>query len=143
MIRFNDKVLTPRLKILFFLFFTLISVNGFTQSHNAEKFIQDISGTKNEGAKIVKHYCSSCHGAKPLIQVGAPTIGNEEQWKIRFEKNYELVLKNTYEGFNLMPPRGGCFECSDEQLKLAILDMLPENLKKELSKTLSALKKNT
>ena len=27
-----------------------------------------------------------------------------------------------------MPPRGGCFECSDEQLKKAIWAMLPDML---------------
>ena len=31
-----------------------------------------------------------------------------------------------------MPARGGCFECSDKQLYLAILAMLPETLKKSL-----------
>jgi len=41
-----------------------------------------------------------------------------------------------------MPARGGCFECSDEQLVLAILAMLPESAKKSIINELEARKNN-
>jgi len=37
-----------------------------------------------------------------------------------------VLLEHTSEGFGAMPARGGCFECTDEQLELAILAMLPK-----------------
>ena len=42
------------------------------------------------------------------------------------QKSIDGLFKHTDEGFNAMPARGGCFECSDRQLKLAIAAMLPQ-----------------
>ena len=53
-----------------------------------------------------------------------------------------MLLKHTEEGFNAMPPRGGCFECTDEQLLLALSEMLSERDKKILLKKLLDHKKN-
>jgi len=40
-----------------------------------------------------------------------------------------------------MPPRGGCFECTDDQLLLAIITMLPEDAQKTLLNELRDHKK--
>lgn len=143
MLWFNQNVLLSIVKFLFCICLSLNSSVFFAQTHEPQKFLQEVTGTKNEGEQIVKHYCANCHAQKPLIQIGAPAIGNQDEWKVRLKKGYELIVKHTHEGFNLMPPRGGCFECSDEQLNLAIIQMLPLELQKDLIKTLSALKKNT
>jgi cytochrome c5 len=42
----------------------------------------------------------------------------------------DALFQHTDEGLNAMPSRGGCFECSDKQLMLAIRAMLPETTKK-------------
>lgn len=57
---------------------------------------------------------------------GAPRIDNESDWKPRLKQGMKRLLKHTDEGLNAMPARGGCFECSDAQLILAILAMLPK-----------------
>jgi len=36
----------------------------------------------------------------------------------------DTLLKMTIQGVGAMPARGGCFECSDGQLKEAIIYML-------------------
>ncbi|KTC93091.1 MULTISPECIES: c-type cytochrome [Legionella] len=101
-------------------------------NHHPQEFLQSIKGTKDEGAQIVKHFCSSCHAEKPLIPLGAPRVGNENDWTPRVKNGIKSLFKHTEEGFNAMPARGGCFECSDEQLVLALIAMLPEPLKKEV-----------
>lgn len=99
-------------------------------SHKPEEFIKSIQGKKNEGEKIYQHFCANCHALKPLIPLGAPRIGVEVDWKNRLKKGINELLKHTDEGINAMPARGGCFECSDEQLVQAVAYMLPKKSKK-------------
>jgi cytochrome c5 len=100
------------------------------ESHHPQEFLKAVQGTKDEASQIVQHFCASCHAAKPMIQLGAPTIGQEDEWKSRVKQGIHTLLQHTTEGLNAMPARGGCFECSDEQLILAILAMLPECYRK-------------
>lgn len=89
----------------------------------------------NEGEQIVQHYCVTCHAEKPIIPLGAPRIGSSIDWKPRIKLGIDTLLMHTDQGINAMPARGGCFECSDKQLLLAIIAMLPETLKKALKTT--------
>lgn len=99
-------------------------------SHHPQDFLKHIAGSRDEGQQIVQHYCVNCHAAKPLIQLGAPRIGYLADWEPRLKPGMDTLFKHTDEGLNTMPARGGCFECSDQQLMLAILAMLPEQAKK-------------
>ena len=101
-------------------------------THHPQDFLNSIAGSKDEGQKIVAHFCANCHAAKPVIPLGAPRIGNKGDWHIRVKNGLDNMLKNTDEGYNSMPARGGCFECSEEQLRLAIIAMLPEMSKDEV-----------
>lgn len=67
-----------------------------------------------------------------MISLGAPEIGNERAWGARLKQGMEVLFKHTDEGFNAMPPRGGCFECTDKQLILAIIAMVPKQAQKGL-----------
>lgn len=120
-----------------FLYRVLLVVLGccfcicsYSASHRPEELLQSIKGQPNEGGKIVEHFCASCHAVKPLISVGAPRMGKKEDWEYRFKQGFNQLFQHTEEGLNTMPPRGGCFECSDEQLMLAIEAMLPTDLGK-------------
>ena len=104
------------------------------QSHHPGDFLERITGSKDEGAQIVAHYCASCHAVKPLIPLGAPRTGVVAEWKGRLAPGLTLLLRHVDEGLGNMPARGGCFECSDEQLFLAILEMVPEPLRNDLIK---------
>ncbi len=94
-------------------------------SHHPQEFLKEIAGLKTEGKQIVQHYCAMCHDKNPMIQLGAPTSGQKEAWEPRIKQGLDALLKHTDEGLNAMPARGGCFECSDKQLLLAIKAMLP------------------
>lgn len=110
------------------IFFGLTTIS-WSASHHPQDFLKSIAGSKNEGSLIVEHYCAMCHAQKPMIQLGAPAIGDTVAWEPRIKIGIDRLLKNTNEGLNAMPARGGCFECSDEQLYIAILAMLPDDLK--------------
>tara|TARA_Y100000588_G_C13801698_1_gene731126 strand:- start:303 stop:683 length:381 start_codon:yes stop_codon:yes gene_type:complete len=114
----------------------LIAHNICANSHHPQTFLKEIAGSKDEGHKIVQHYCINCHAPKPLIPLGAPRIGYSDDWIPRLKQGIDALFKNTDEGLNAMPARGGCFECTDKQLMLAILSMLPEQQQKALSKHL-------
>ena len=102
---------------------------NWAASHHPQDFLKRISGSPNEGALIVKHYCANCHALKPQIQLGAPRIGQSEDWNSRIKQGIDSLFTHTDEGINAMPARGGCFECSDKQLMLAIEYMLPKKAK--------------
>ncbi|MGV3740668.1 MAG: c-type cytochrome [Gammaproteobacteria bacterium] len=101
----------------------VLTTSVYASSHHPQAFLDSISGTKNEGQAIVKHYCANCHAAHPLISLGAPRMGHPEDWQERLKQDPKVLWQHTSEGFHAMPARGGCFECSDEQLKKAILDL--------------------
>jgi len=117
---------------IFFLLTLLHLTMPVYSGHHPQKFLKSIAGSKDEGNQIVQHFCISCHGSKPLIPLGAPRMKSEEDWKLRAKQGLNLLFTHTSEGINAMPPRGGCFECSDHQLLLAIYELLPEKAKKEL-----------
>ncbi|XOV84691.1 MAG: c-type cytochrome [bacterium] len=70
------------------------------------------------GEKTYQNYCFSCH--TPGLS-GAPKTGDVEAWAPRIAKGADLLLATTIEGIPpAMPPRGMCFDCSDEDLAAAI-----------------------
>ncbi|MDI9819293.1 MULTISPECIES: cytochrome c5 family protein [unclassified Legionella] len=114
--------------ILLFGFFSF----SYAETHHPQEFLRSISGSEEEGQQIVQHFCANCHADKPLIPMGAPRIGHKTDWEPRIKAGIENLLKHTSEGLNAMPARGGCFECTDKQLLLAIFAMLPQESAKEL-----------
>lgn len=116
---------------------------SYAQGHHPQQFLEQIKGHKDEGEQIFNHFCVNCHALKPLIPLGAPKIGIESDWQTRISQGLNLLLQHTDEGLNAMPARGGCFECTDEQLTQAIIYMLPKESAKALLNELKAHKKST
>lgn len=102
--------------------------------HKPQEFLSNIRGAPNEGELIIQHFCADCHASDPLIRLGAPRISHVSDWKSRVHQGFESLMKHVFEGFNAMPSRGGCFECSDEQLLLAVKAMLPKKYSDEIPK---------
>lgn len=100
-----------------------------TTRHHPEEFIQSIRNDPQAGKKIYQQFCSTCHAKDPSIDLKAPKIGVRKDWNMRMKKGREGLLTVTIAGINQMPPRGGCFECSDNQLRAAIVYMLPASKK--------------
>ena len=105
----------------------LFTTNLMAASHHPQTFLASIAGTPQEGQQIVQHFCASCHAPHPLIPLGAPRMGVIKDWDARLKQGTTTFMQHTDEGIGLMPPRGGCFECTDHQLLLAIQHMLSAN----------------
>lgn len=97
--------------------------------HYPALFVKQLKGDPKAGEKIFKEFCRTCHDKKPLIDVPAPRIGNKKIWEKYQKLGKSLLLELTIKGVGAMPARGGCFECSDEQLAQAIQYMLDESKK--------------
>jgi len=71
---------------------------------------------------IIAKHCGACH--TPGI-LGAPMIGDTAAWKARADKEGGIdgILKTAIAGINAMPPKGTCADCSDDELREAIVKM--------------------
>ncbi len=112
--------------LFFHCFFSAI----WADSHHPQQFLKSIKGRPDEGKQIYRHFCGTCHAPKPIINLGAPKKGDPQQWQSRLQQGMAVLFQHTNEGFNAMPARGGCFECTDEQLILALTELLPKAQKK-------------
>jgi cytochrome c5 len=88
--------------------------------HYPATFVKQLKGDPLAGEKIFTEFCASCHGKQPLIDIAAPHIGDKIAWAGRRRLSLEILLNITIKGAGAMPARGGCFECSDEQLRETI-----------------------
>ena len=96
------------------------------QFHHPQAFLDKIKGRKDAGKLIYQQFCELCHAMKPLVNVAAPRIGVNTDWDWRLKQGMNAMIERINLGVRAMPPRGGCFECSDEQLKEAVEYMLPK-----------------
>ncbi len=66
--------------------------------------------------------CFACHGTGAAH---APEVGDVIEWEIRLDKGLDTLVQNTISGLNgIMPVRGLCTDCSDDQLKQIVEYML-------------------
>jgi cytochrome c5 len=121
--------------ICIILLLILSGVSGFLLSlykhprhfHSPTSFVKQIQGDKDAGRKIFNEFCASCHGNNPIISVNAPRINDRKRWDAYRNLSIDTLLMMTIQGRGAMPARGGCFECSDEQLREVILYILPSS----------------
>lgn len=84
------------------------------------------AGSTAEGARsgetVVNTYCTACH-ATGILQ--APKVGDTAAWQARADAKGGLdgLLASALSGFNAMPPKGTCADCSDDELMSAIKQM--------------------
>lgn len=73
--------------------------------------------TGDIGKKIYDTHCVVCHATG---LAGAPKFGDAAAWKPHIAKGLNVLFQHVHDGFNAMPPKGTCAECSDADLKAAI-----------------------
>lgn len=96
------------------------------QFHNPQQIVASLKNSDSPGKAIYQNFCASCHAPKPMINIGAPRLRKTQEWESRIKQARQLLISHVIDGYNAMPPRGGCFECSDELLHSAINYMLSE-----------------
>ena len=78
------------------------------------------SSGPRSGADVYGTYCAACHGSGAM---GAPKLGDKGAWGDRMAKGMAKTLANAINGINLMPAKGTCGDCSDEEIEAAIKHM--------------------
>ena len=66
--------------------------------------------------------CVQCH-ARPGI--GAPLMGNADDWQARQAQGQDVLLKHVVEGLRGMPPLGYCSACDEADFRVLIRLLLP------------------
>ena len=72
-------------------------------------------------AAIYERSCLACHGTRSA----APLAGFEPAWRTRLEQGMTTLLSHARDGFNGMPAKGLCSDCSDEDL-LALIQFMSQ-----------------
>ncbi len=89
--------------------------------HYPASFVSQLKNDPKAGEKIYQEYCAACHAPNPMVDINAPSKGNKALWQaLRQSLGEESLWQYTLMGHNAMPARGGCFECSDAQLRQAL-----------------------
>lgn len=61
--------------------------------------------------------CHSCHGSGVA---GAPRTGDTAAWAPRLAKGMDELVANAINGYQGMPPKGLCFDCTEAQFAALI-----------------------
>ena len=82
-------------------------------------------GGGRSGEDVFSKACTTCH--TPGV-AGAPKLGDKAAWAPRIEKGVDVLYNSAINGFNGMPAKGMCFDCSADELK-ATVDYMVEKSK--------------
>ncbi|WP_296225897.1 c-type cytochrome [Ralstonia sp. UBA689] len=61
--------------------------------------------------------CMACHAAAGS---GAPLTGSTTQWQPRLAQGMDTLVRHATEGFNAMPAKGLCSDCTQADLRALI-----------------------
>ena len=79
-----------------------------------------VASGPRSGADVYNTYCAACHGTGAM---GAPKSGDKAVWSERLAKGFNKTLANAINGLNMMPAKGTCMDCSDDEIGGAIKHM--------------------
>lgn len=74
-------------------------------------------GEPRSGESVYNTACTACHGTGAG---GAPKLGDAAAWVDRIAQGNDALYDHAINGFNGMPPKGLCMDCSDEELRLTV-----------------------
>ena len=73
------------------------------------------------GKQVVDTVCAGCHASGAQ---GAPRIGDKNAWSKRAARGLSSLTRNALSGIRNMPPHGGRWELSDDEIRRAIVHMV-------------------
>ncbi|HED17046.1 MAG TPA: cytochrome c5 family protein [Gammaproteobacteria bacterium] len=80
-----------------------------------------LSGGANADKKTYDTRCAACHASGVA---GAPKFGDKAAWAPFIATGIDTMLAVAIKGKGAMPPKGGCSDCTDAQLKSTIQYMV-------------------
>ena len=102
-----------------------LSAALFASSSFAVTQAVELSQLSN-GTEVEATYMASCFACHSTGAAGAPKVGpgNADAWTARLEKGMDQIVTNAIAGINNMPPKGLCFTCNDDDIKLLVEYMI-------------------
>lgn len=73
------------------------------------------------GEEVYGTKCFTCHATGAA---GAPKFGDLAAWAPRVGQGIETLYTHAIKGFNAMPAKGLCMDCSDDEVKAAVDHMV-------------------
>ncbi len=89
----------------------------------AEPVAAEPSGPR-DGASVYGTFCIACHASGVS---GAPKTGDAGDWAPRIAQGRDVLNNHAINGFNAMPAKGSCMDCSDDEI-IAAIDHMIEGL---------------
>ncbi|MDI1310203.1 MAG: c-type cytochrome [Methylotenera sp.] len=75
------------------------------------------------GQEVYKAVCSMCHSGGLM---GAPKLGDKEQWAPRIAQGHDTLVTHAVKGIRMMPAKGGNADLSDNEVADAVTYMANE-----------------
>lgn len=75
------------------------------------------AATTRSGEAVYQTACVACHGTGVA---GAPKLSDAAAWAPRLAQGKETLWQHVWQGFNAMPPKGACGDCSEAELRAAV-----------------------
>jgi cytochrome c5 len=113
------KILKRRVvQLSLFLFCTVVAGSIFTGSRT--------EAAVSEGFDAEQKYMASCFACHNTGAAGAPIVGSAgaADWYSRLEKGMDVLVRHVIEGYNDCPPKGLCFDCTDDDLRAIVEYMI-------------------
>ena len=118
----------------------LLTVPGYAVQKGVQKTVQGTQGYRDEinrppepwkgpprtGEQVYAYRCAGCHAKTTQ---GAPMPNDTFEWSRRASQGMKVLMEHTIKGYKqeLMPPRGGCENCSDAELKAEVMFFLEQS----------------
>ena len=129
-VRRIHKIAVQAFLVIFAL--ALISFNCSNNKNNMYNYIDSQSvdtKTLTNGKNIYDNVCASCH---MYGTAGSATMVDFKFWDKSAGKGVDIILNNVIDGykgkFGVMPPKGNCLSCSDEDIKASVSYIFKEVL---------------
>ena len=76
------------------------------------------------GKQLYQKSCQACHATGVA---NAPKLGDKAAWAPRIATGMDALVASAINGKNVMPPKGTCMSCSDDDLKAAVEYMVSQS----------------
>ena len=115
---FSDEAIASRIAPI-----SDVYINGEIVTANTAS-ASDEPAEPRSGEQVYGTFCIACHGTGAA---GAPIKGDAAAWGPRIAQGEETLIKHALSGFNAMPAKGTCSNCSDDEI-IATVKFLTEGL---------------
>ena len=79
------------------------------------------------GKEVYDTICQACHATGIS---GAPKFGDKKWLTLEKKEGIKELTKDAVKGMKAMPPKGGCSDCTEAEIKAAIRYMIDSAKKK-------------